>query len=558
MIKHRPTPQPKGDSQTGSLAQRSVPSRAVGLNAAGSPFGLGLSRALWALPAVTLDILFSRFAVPNSVAPCFFFPLLSLAAFFQPRATFFIVLGLAPFAGVLRYLIDFPYFAPVELVISSWVIGWLFSRLAAKGLYWQRTPLDVWVVLWAALVFGAGIVELRFGDAVAYLGGLDFTSALGGLWAHLYSVRGLLRPTLVVLSGIAAYVMTVQTVRTDADRRLAADIFVAAAAATALFAVGQYILDFRLYDGEGARASFVARNHLASFLVLAFGVGLGRLKSSDRRRVLAVALVVILGALLFLVSRAAWVATVFVALLYGFSWAPRLDDAKRKQAFVACLAGFALLSASLFLWAWTADVQQRYISFGEDILYNLNLRMLIDSLSARNAFWAAGWEAFSEHPVLGIGLGRFRTSDYIMSRIGRFRHAHNSFLNIAAELGLLGLGLWGALLCRWYVQVWRHFRSTEDPLEASLLHGLLLGVSGFLVTALADDPLFYSEGQVVFWFMLGIGVTSFAAAQRSPRMGVLLAGVLLALAMASVRSPGPLSHEERQELRVPAAPAPGP
>lgn len=31
--------------------------------------------------------------------------------------------------------------------------------------------------------------------------------------------------------------------------------------------------------------------------------------------------------------------------------------------------------------------------------------------------------------------------------------------------------------------------------EASLPRGLLLGVSGFLVTALADDPLFYSEGQ---------------------------------------------------------------
>ena len=207
------------------------------------------------------------------------------------------------------------------------------------------------------------------------------------------------------------------------------------------------------------------------------------------------------------------------------SLAPRLDDAKRKQVFVVCLAGIALLSASLFLWAWTADVQQRYGSLGEGILYNFNPRMLIDSLSARNAFWAAGWEAFSEHPVLGIGLGRFRTSDYIMSRIGRFRHAHNSFLNIAAELGLLGFGLWGALLCRWYVQVWRRFRSTEDPVEASLLHGLLLGVSGFLVTALADDPLFYSEGQVVFWFVLGIGGTSFATAQRSPRMGVLLAGV---------------------------------
>ena len=90
----------------------------------------------------------------------------------------------------------------------------------------------------------------------------------------------------------------------------------------------------------------------------------------------------------------------------------------------------------------------------------------------------------------------------------------------------------------------------EDPVEASLLHALLLGVSGFLVTALADDPLFYSEGQVVLWFVLGIGVTSFATAQRSPHMGVFLAGLLLALALIGFRSPGPLSPRERRRLRI--------
>jgi len=68
-------------------------------------------------------------------------------------------------------------------------------------------------------------------------------------------------------------------------------------------------------------------------------------------------------------------------------------------------------------------------------------------------------------------------------------------------------------LSLWDARVWRCVRSAEDPVEASLPRGLLLGVSGFLVTALADDPLFYSEGQVVLRFVPGIGATSFATAQ---------------------------------------------
>lgn len=61
----------------------------------------------------------------------------------------------------------------------------------------------------------------------------------------------------------------------------------------------------------------------------------------------------------------------------------------------------------------------------------------------RMAHWQAGWRMFEDNPLLGVGAGNFnvRYPDYFVRpqfRISR-GHAHNIYIQMLAELGVLGL-----------------------------------------------------------------------------------------------------------------------
>lgn len=61
----------------------------------------------------------------------------------------------------------------------------------------------------------------------------------------------------------------------------------------------------------------------------------------------------------------------------------------------------------------------------------------------RMAHWQAGWRMFEDHPALGVGVGNFnaRYPDYYVREEFRFSqgHAHNFYIHMLAENGLLGL-----------------------------------------------------------------------------------------------------------------------
>jgi putative inorganic carbon (HCO3(-)) transporter len=98
----------------------------------------------------------------------------------------------------------------------------------------------------------------------------------------------------------------------------------------------------------------------------------------------------------------------------------------------------------------------------------------------RLAHWQSALEMWRDHPWLGVGFGNYGAaySQYALAKWpAALGHAHNYYLNIAAETGLLGLIayllLWGLVTWR----VWRIFRSTKDR----NVRALALGALGMVV-----------------------------------------------------------------------------
>ena len=69
-------------------------------------------------------------------------------------------------------------------------------------------------------------------------------------------------------------------------------------------------------------------------------------------------------------------------------------------------------------------------------------------LTGRLLLWREGLISFAEHPVLGVGANMYRS----INSLGKV--AHNSFLSVLVELGLVGFGLFALVLVIAVTQAW--------------------------------------------------------------------------------------------------------
>ena len=103
-------------------------------------------------------------------------------------------------------------------------------------------------------------------------------------------------------------------------------------------------------------------------------------------------------------------------------------------------------------------------------------------MSERPQWWRTSLEFIGQHPLTGIGPGRFRYEYQLNGPPEQYDtpyHAHNIYLHIAAEHGIpsLLLFLWMvAIICRSVFAM----RQTEDFWGM----GTFIGASGFLISAL--------------------------------------------------------------------------
>jgi O-antigen ligase len=104
--------------------------------------------------------------------------------------------------------------------------------------------------------------------------------------------------------------------------------------------------------------------------------------------------------------------------------------------------------------------------------------------------WAAGWDLFREHPFIGIGSGAYAASVWRSLDIAIV--AHNTFLSVLVELGVIGALVMAALLVSMFYSAAR-LPYLERCLWLVLLLTWTVGVSSLTWE--------YRKGT---WFLLGM------------------------------------------------------
>ena len=127
-------------------------------------------------------------------------------------------------------------------------------------------------------------------------------------------------------------------------------------------------------------------------------------------------------------------------------------------------------------------------------------------LPDRPQIWQTAWAMIKAHPIIGVGVNTFvlNYSRYkLPGDVIRSAYAHNHYLHLAAELGFIGLVVFGWFLVR-TANVWRGLLRSNDRWVKLTSTGLGCGIIAFLVIGLLESALYSSHTNFGFWSWLGM------------------------------------------------------
>ncbi|MFP3897214.1 MAG: O-antigen ligase family protein [Anaerolineales bacterium] len=229
--------------------------------------------------------------------------------------------------------------------------------------------------------------------------------------------------------------------------------------------------------------------------------------------VAAVASVVLLTALVMSWSRGALLGFVAGLALVG------LGLGRRAWAVVLVVLFLILLLAPYVLPLLPMDLVRRFSDLVHYLGRDLTAIEITDenfAIVERVAHWQAAWRMFAARPWLGVGTGQYVTT-YGSVAPPRWQdplgHAHNYYLHVLAEGGLVGLASYLTLLAAALVGVWRRV-GEGDGWSVSLSLGVL-GMLAHLSVHNLFDNLYVHEMYLLVAVLLGLVLYERGPKERS-------------------------------------------
>lgn len=248
-----------------------------------------------------------------------------------------------------------------------------------------------------------------------------------------------------------------------------------------------------------ATASFKDSNvlgiYLSALAPLIFGLNLYYLKRIKKIMFVFVSLVALTGIALTY-SRPTLLA-IYAALFF-------LGLIKRHKVLIAVLLILILISPFLL----PGSVKDWAKEIGYD-----PLRFMCND--DRIATYRNSFNMIREYPFIGLGANTYMKNYKKYKEVPEYRnvvtsdymYAHNNFLHMAAEIGLIGLAIFIWLLYKLFAECRNIYRSLNDNFLKVVSVSLSACLIAFLVNGLTESSLYYSRVAILFWYIAGFSLS---------------------------------------------------
>ncbi len=430
-------------------------------------------------------------AVRTSVLPAVALVAVVAVALWQPRRAVLVLAGLAPMGAALRLVVS-PQVEWTDLLLLAAIATWL-ARIAAG----RTHATDRWLTLAVSGLCATALASALALFVATVLAPMPAALDAGTWWRALAGQLDRwgspLRLALRLSAGAGTALWIASEVRATSDRRAATGLLLASVSGLALLSIYRLAeIALRTPDPlmraiEAARTLRLVTvitdpNALGALFLLLTPVAFDWSLVRGRRAAGMLALVVLLAGAWLAGSRTTMAATPLA--LIGVL-ALRTSAGTRRRAIAGTALILVCAAALLAFYPRTGGHGQSAAAWTiRRDMGTVTLRMLRDA------------------PVGGVGIGQFhrRSTEYMPPTLRRYyeaENAHNQYLQIAGELGLVGLAWFVAVLVLAVVPA---IRRPPEPETA----GLLAGVVAFLVASIAQHPLLDSQVAAAFWIALGL------------------------------------------------------
>jgi len=130
-----------------------------------------------------------------------------------------------------------------------------------------------------------------------------------------------------------------------------------------------------------------------------------------------------------------------------------------------------------------------------------------NAVGNRIRLWKAGWDVFKDHPVMGCGAACLTRvyQEYPQHPIlNRLQHLHNSILQIAVDMGILGLSSWLMIWIAYLVKLYRIARHGLDDTDRWIVFGVTGVIIAFFISGLFENNFFDSEFMMLLYFIMAL------------------------------------------------------
>lgn len=192
-------------------------------------------------------------------------------------------------------------------------------------------------------------------------------------------------------------------------------------------------------------------------------------------------------ALFMTMSRGGWISIAFGAVVFLFFVKKRL----LLLSIPAGVVGLYLLPASFL---------SRFMT-----IFNL----ADSSTSYRFKIWEVTGEVIRDHFLVGVGLGHqpFKYTFETYIRTMPIFHAHNSYIEIFAELGIVGFVLFVLFIVSIFALLIQYGIKSENSYRRIMAAALLASFSGMLLHGMFENIFYMMKITTTFWILLGLSYT---------------------------------------------------
>jgi len=313
-----------------------------------------------------------------------------------------------------------------------------------------------------------------------------------------------------ILQSVFLYFNFIECIRTKKRLRIFLTVFLVSCTLICINGfyqsiVGHGFIFGHVYDGR-ISSSFRHANDFGAYLVVLVPVlfclsfligtkneanptdskGFAFLTSLSSRIILIVLFFMVLLSFGLTYSRGAWVGfilSLFLSGLFGF-WI------KERKIFVV----FGVLALGFLLFFYPKMMQER------TLLINIGTSLARNN---RLVYWERSLCIIKDYPLTGCGLNTYALVEGRYSA-GWGGYPHNSYLQMTAETGLIGVAAFSWMLMVLFYTSLRSLLRIKGQAHKMLFFGFLTGLLGFLIHSFFDTNFYSVQLGSFMWLIIGL------------------------------------------------------